>query len=461
MIRRLARSLVALGALLIAAPGSAHPLGNNAVNRQATLTVTPQRVEIRYLFDVAEIPTMLESQTADSDGDGEVAAAEWDRYSRRWADEIRNALHVSIDGVPLALKTMQTQYRLVPGSADLSILRMEARYAAKVSVTGKNVSLTYSDAYKPEQLGWKAVVLTSGDGVEVFKSTVSSQDKSRGLTDFSGFANAAFPDELRAQAEINFPRVAQAAHSNAKTSDAAQRSETPRATVEAMTDSSSGISRQSAPSIAAAPASEQDAALADSAHGAKVVLDADVAPQLWTFFRLGMHHIATGWDHLLFLLGLLIIRQPAREIIKIVTAFTLAHSATLLLAAAGWVRPPGAFVEAGIALTIAYVGYMNLRQRLKPLPHGVVAAFFFGLIHGFGFAGALLQSLPENQLLLSIASFNAGIETIQLMLIVLFVPLVYWASKFAWGRPVQYAASLAVFASGFGWFITRTLGGYI
>lgn len=461
----LVRWLVVLGALLVATTAIAHPLGNNTVNRQATITVTPQRVEIRYLFDVAEIPTMLESQNADADGDGEVMAAEWQRYNRRWADEISDALQVSVDGTPVDLKMLNTEYQLVPGSADLSILRMEARYSAAIAIAGKKVSLTYSDTYQPEQLGWKEIVLTSGDGVGILKSTASSQSESRNLTDFSEYANTTFPDELRAQAEVNFPAITEKLARNEPPPESIQRPEalrevSPAADV-STANSATDVADSRVPAVNMAPVLQQETAPATMVPATRVVLDAGLMPQLWTFFKLGMHHIATGWDHLLFLLGLLIIRQPVREIVKIVTAFTLAHSATLVLAALGLVSPPAAFVETGIALTIAYVGYMNLRHGLKPLPYGVALAFFFGLIHGFGFAGALMQSLPKNYLLLSVASFNAGIETIQLMLVVLFVPLVYWVSKFSWGRPMQYAASLAVFASGFGWFITRTLGGYV
>ncbi len=138
------------------------------------------------------------------------------------------------------------------------------------------------------------------------------------------------------------------------------------------------------------------------------------------FFRLGMHHIATGWDHLAFLLGLMLFRDRLRRLIWVVTAFTLAHSLTLALAALGWVNPPGPVIEVLIALSIAYVGILAI---WKPtLPHGPLIAFGFGLMHGFGFAGALAETLgtiDTGGWLVALASFNIGIECFQITLVVL------------------------------------------
>ena len=101
-----------------------------------------------------------------------------------------------------------------------------------------------------------------------------------------------------------------------------------------------------------------------------------------------------------------------RRLIGVVTAFTVAHSLTLALAANGWVRLPGAWVEAAIALTIAYIGLMNLLGRNR---HGAQLAFGFGRVHGFGFAGALAESMGSQRThghdwLVNLAAFNLGIE---------------------------------------------------
>jgi hypothetical protein len=123
-----------------------------------------------------------------------------------------------------------------------------------------------------------------------------------------------------------------------------------------------------------------------------------------------MHHIATGWDHLVFLFGLVLLSSSLARLVKIVTAFTIAHSLTLALAGTGLVVPPGELVERAIALTIAYVGLQSLRR--KDHDHGVPLALFFGLVHGFGFAGALAQTLSDRMepigghWLINLASFK-------------------------------------------------------
>ncbi len=114
-----------------------------------------------------------------------------------------------------------------------------------------------------------------------------------------------------------------------------------------------------------------------------------IASRGWALYWLGVFHIATGWDHLVFLFGLLVMQTSKRRLVWVVTAFTAAHSLTLALAASDLVSVPGDWVEPGIALTIAYVGMANLLK----FNHGVLLAFAFGLVHGFGFAGALSETL--------------------------------------------------------------------
>ena len=134
-----------------------------------------------------------------------------------------------------------------------------------------------------------------------------------------------------------------------------------------------------------------------------------LAAQAGSFLALGVEHIFTGYDHLMFLVGLLLLGGRFRSLVKIVTAFTIAHSATLVLAALGVVDLPSRVVEPAIALSIAYVGAENF--FLKSVDRRWIIAFFFGLIHGFGFAGILRQlGLPEQGLILSLLSFNVGVE---------------------------------------------------
>jgi hydrogenase/urease accessory protein HupE len=140
------------------------------------------------------------------------------------------------------------------------------------------------------------------------------------------------------------------------------------------------------------------------------------------YLKLGVEHILVGIDHLLFVLALLLITGSGWKLVKTVTAFTVAHSITLGLATLGLVRVPAAPVEAVIALSIVFVAAEIVRAR-----HGQegltarapwIVAFTFGLLHGFGFAGALSEvGLPQGQIPLALLFFNLGVETGQLMFV--------------------------------------------
>lgn len=140
------------------------------------------------------------------------------------------------------------------------------------------------------------------------------------------------------------------------------------------------------------------------------------------YFALGLEHIGLGWDHLLFVLGLVLLVPRLAALFKTVTAFTLAHSLTLALAALGVLQVPSAPVEACIALSIVFVA----RELLRPDPASLVrrapwvVAFGFGLLHGLGFAGALAGvGLPEHAIALALLLFNLGVEAGQLLFVAL------------------------------------------
>ena len=141
-----------------------------------------------------------------------------------------------------------------------------------------------------------------------------------------------------------------------------------------------------------------------------------------SYFVLGVEHILGGVDHLLFVLALLLIVRGGKRIFITVTAFTLAHSITLVAATLGWVRIPGPPVEAMIALSIVFVA-AEAAQGLRGKP-GLTArapwvvAFSFGLLHGFGFAGALAEvGLPQTAIPVALLMFNVGVEVGQLLFI--------------------------------------------
>ncbi|MBA5800699.1 HupE/UreJ family protein [Rhizobium changzhiense] len=158
------------------------------------------------------------------------------------------------------------------------------------------------------------------------------------------------------------------------------------------------------------------------------------AQSRWTVFavyvRHGIEHIAFGFDHLLFVAALMLIVRDWRKLVKAVTAFTAAHSITLTAAALGWVTLPSAPVETMIALSIVLVAAEVVRMERGQLSLAItspwIVAFAFGLLHGFGFAGALVElGLPENDIPLALLAFNVGVEFGQLAFIAVVLSAVY------------------------------------
>lgn len=174
------------------------------------------------------------------------------------------------------------------------------------------------------------------------------------------------------------------------------------------------------------------------------------------FVVLGLEHIFTGYDHILFIISLLFGAKTFRHILSLVTAFTIAHSITLALATFDIVQLPSRFVESAIALSIVYVALMNIFN--KDSKHQPWLAFAFGLIHGFGFAGILSEMrLDTNHMATSLLSFNIGIEIGQLTIVSLVYPLILWIKKLT-VKPIKWVipgTSAAILAFGLVWFIQR------
>ncbi len=178
----------------------------------------------------------------------------------------------------------------------------------------------------------------------------------------------------------------------------------------------------------------------------------DVAKQ---FLGLGVEHIWTGYDHLLFLFGLLLTAPTLRTMLLIVTGFTIAHSITLTLAALEIVHLPPGVVEPAIALSILWVGIENLWK--PPARRRVLLTFLLGLIHGFGFAGLLIElGLPRTSLVLALFSFNGGVELGQAAIVAGVLPLFLWLRRFGWWEAKAIPAlSVGVASAGAFWFIQR------
>ena len=182
-----------------------------------------------------------------------------------------------------------------------------------------------------------------------------------------------------------------------------------------------------------------------------------VAAVIRKFVPAGVHHILIGPDHLLFLVGLLLLGGTIRQLLLVVTSFTLAHSLTLSLAALNIVTPPARIIEPAIALSIVYVGADNLLARGGRDVRAWIA-FAFGFIHGFGFANVLREmDLPSRALGWSLFSFNVGVEIGQLLVVVAVASVLaaLRSRSEMVGRRVAVAGSLVVIAAGAFWFIQR------
>lgn len=186
----------------------------------------------------------------------------------------------------------------------------------------------------------------------------------------------------------------------------------------------------------------------------------DVEPSVWghaaEFFKLGMKHIFLGYDHILFLLALLVVDRLG-TVVKIVTSFTVAHSLTLMLAALQVVALPSRFIESAIAATIVYVAIENL--WVKDTHHRWWLTFAFGLIHGFGFANVLRElGLPAAGLARSLIAFNLGVEAGQLAIVATVWPLWRLGANRPWGVWLARGSSVAIGICGLLWLLDRTFG---
>lgn len=178
------------------------------------------------------------------------------------------------------------------------------------------------------------------------------------------------------------------------------------------------------------------------------------------FFVMGVEHILTGHDHLLFLFGLLIAMSQFRATVWVITCFTLAHSTTLALAAFDVVRVSGRVVEPLVAATIVYVGVENLLRSEGP-PGRWRLTLIFGLVHGLGFATDLREKLAGAvgaEITVPLLSFNLGVELGQMAVAALVLPLIWWLrSEPAFVRRSVPVCSSLVVMGGAWWLLQRTL----
>lgn len=222
------------------------------------------------------------------------------------------------------------------------------------------------------------------------------------------------------------------------------------------------------------PGARQVVLVAQGGSEAQALLDAGNttvtlsahAPPLWStmqrYLVTGIAHIFLGYDHIAFLVAVVLWARRLVPVIKIVTAFTVAHSITLSLAALDIVVIPGRIVEPAIAASIVFVAVENFVSR--EIDGRWRVAFLFGLIHGFGFAGALREiGLPPNAVVPALASFNIGVEIGQVAIVAIVLPALGLVDRlFAtdWTEPVRaarlvYAVSALISLLGGYWLLTR------
>ncbi|MBX3485614.1 HupE/UreJ family protein [Phenylobacterium sp.] len=197
-----------------------------------------------------------------------------------------------------------------------------------------------------------------------------------------------------------------------------------------------------------------------------LALAARPAPAVPAYLKLGVEHILTGVDHLMFVLGLLLLVGINWRIVKAVTAFTVAHSLTLAAAALGWVHAPSAVVEALVALSIVFVALELVRdpggETTLTRRHPWLVAFAFGLLHGLAFAGALAEiGLPPKGVVASLFLFNVGVEIGQLVFIAVAIVVILALRRLrgliAWNSAplARLAPPYAIGAFATFWFIER------
>jgi hydrogenase/urease accessory protein HupE len=201
---------------------------------------------------------------------------------------------------------------------------------------------------------------------------------------------------------------------------------------------------------------------------AETRMEIKARPDRWnvarTYFGLGVEHILFGFDHLLFVLSLVLLLKGGWRIAKTITSFTLAHSITLAGATLGFIGLPRPPVESVIALSIIFLAVEIVKsdgsQTRLSERYPWVVAFGFGLLHGFGFAGALAEiGLPQGEVPAALLTFNLGVEAGQLLIVAAALAVI-WAVQRLAPRQLQFATKLSAYAIGglaSAWFIGRTL----
>jgi nickel/cobalt exporter len=164
-----------------AAPAAAHPLGNFTVNLYSGIEVMPQRVEVEYVLDMAEVPTFREKRAIDADRDGEISVVERAAWAERTARDLADGLTLSVNGRRTPVTVISDSMRFLPGQGGLEVLRLEATYAAAAPESGR---LEYRDENFADRLGWREIIAVGLDGRSVRHSSVPARSMSDALRSY-------------------------------------------------------------------------------------------------------------------------------------------------------------------------------------------------------------------------------------------------------------------------------------
>jgi hydrogenase/urease accessory protein HupE len=204
---------------------------------------------------------------------------------------------------------------------------------------------------------------------------------------------------------------------------------------------------------------ERQVTFGEASRTASVDIDRTAATGWLDFVRLGVEHILTGYDHLLFLVALLATARGLWSVVRIITAFTLAHSVTLTVGALGIVTIPDRIIEPLIAATIVWVALENLFAA-EPDRRRWIWSFGFGLVHGLGFASALGElGLKRAALVRGLVGFNLGVEIGQLLFVAVFLPAMILLARGRGARLTPRFVSLTVATIGAYWLVERIFVG--
>lgn len=386
-----------LGLLAVLVPAIAR--GHNPDTSYARLTIDRAGVTLRLTYDVTSLVRMVPG--LDADADGRLVPEELAAAVPAITAFLRDSIDCEIDGVPTPLGMPET----VAWPPEAGTVIMAADFHAPTSL----VSFPFRWS-TPQPAGdvWVRMRFFEALGLRhTVLAAIEHGDATQELV-FTAFE----PDYLY---ETSWPDAVPPAAAGAK------------------------------------PRSPGHAAADGRRSG-----DEGVLSRLWLFFRLGVEHILIGYDHILFLLALILV-SDWRSLVRIVTAFTVAHSITLAVATLGWVEIPGWIVETAIAATIVYTALENLWVR-EPKERWRLT-FLFGLVHGFGFAGVLRDlSLPKEGFVRALLAFNLGVEAGQLLIVAMLAAPASLLARRPSGRMVRDGLSIAIALAGLGWLVDRSLG---